>query len=467
MRVDPAPDAVVEPRQIGPGALPGSVHGGNVIHQLAAAEHGHQQVLVLGAGRDVFPAGHVHGVYDGTSVGDTQVLVVDGVRHVPGALAKTTRLEDTRRRHLDGLLRELHLVDPLVAVAHGTDARQLVDAPEGGLVIGGGEPRANAPDVDARTLLLERRDQVFVQIVAADDDRIGETPLVQDAARLYAEERQIARVQPDADHLVAALPQPAPHFHRMADPVQAVEGVHQQEAVVGHGVGVGVERFHLVVEGQHPTVRVGALDRNVEELAGQGVGGSGAPAHVRRPARRQGAVETLGAPEPELQHRLPAGRLAHPRRLGGDERLEADDVEQHRFQDLALQDGAAYPHQRLVREHHRSLGHRVHVAGKAGLPEIVEKGVLEHALAVVAAQPRQVFEVAGVEAETGEHPHDVPEPATHGETSLVRVLAEREMKHRFLRVGAGLPVGVRHRELVEVREERERVGVELFERVHG
>ena len=211
---------------------------------------------------------------------------------------------------------------------------------------------------------------------------------------------------------------------------------------------------------------MGPLHRDVEELAGKSVGGSRAAAHVGRPARRQRSVEPLRPPQAELQHRLAAGGLAHPRRLGGDEGLKADDVEEHGLQDLALQDGSSDPHQGLVREHHRPLRNGVHVTGEPAVPQIVEKGILEQPLVVVAPQLRQVLEVAGIEPETLQHPDDVPEPATHGETAMVRIFTKGEVKHRFLLSGSGLPVGVRHGELVEVRQQREGVVVELFEGMH-
>ena len=52
-------------------------------------------------------------------------------------------------------------------------ADELVDAAERGLIVGGDEPRADAPHIDARALLLQAGDDVLVEIVAREDGGLG------------------------------------------------------------------------------------------------------------------------------------------------------------------------------------------------------------------------------------------------------------------------------------------------------
>ena len=91
-------------------------------------------------------------------------------------------------------------------LAHGAE---LVDAAERRLVAAGDELRADAPDVDARALLLEARDQVLVEVVARDDLRLGEAGRVEDLARLDAQVGEVAGVEADAERLVPARAQPS------------------------------------------------------------------------------------------------------------------------------------------------------------------------------------------------------------------------------------------------------------------
>src|SRR5206468_12725889 len=101
-------------------------------------------------------------------------------------------------------------------------------------------------------------------------------------------------------------------------------------------------------------------------------------------------------------HRLPAGRQAYAGGLGRDERLEIDQVQQRRLDDLRLEDRPGDADQRLVREDGRPFGHRVQVAGKAHGAEVVEERRIEQRPAVVAAQAGEVGEVVRLEAEAGE-----------------------------------------------------------------
>ncbi len=52
---------------------------------------------------------------------------------------------------------------------------ELIDAAEGGLIGGGDEVGANAPDVDFGTLVAEAFNEVFVEVVAGDDGDFGES----------------------------------------------------------------------------------------------------------------------------------------------------------------------------------------------------------------------------------------------------------------------------------------------------
>ena len=79
--------------------------------------------------------------------------------------------------------------------------------------------------------------------------------------------------------------------HGMPHALERVVGIDQEDAIVGHRLGVGAKRLQFVVETHDPTMGVGAFDGDAEEPAGQHVGGGVAAADVCGPAGRQRAVD--------------------------------------------------------------------------------------------------------------------------------------------------------------------------------
>ena len=75
---------------------------------------------------------------------------------------------------------------------------------------------------------------------------------------------------------------------------------------------------------------------NTIAAAGEHIGRRGAAGNVARARNGQAAIGTLGAAQAKLRHGATVGGEHHARRLGGDKRLEADDVEQRRLEQLAL-----------------------------------------------------------------------------------------------------------------------------------
>ena len=436
------------------------VDRGRLDQHLPVAEDRHQQVLPLLGRRDA-PAAHRVDRVDHPALGrGPQQLVVDHVGHELAVVAEAPHLLDARGGDLGGLLGELDHVAPGAArVAHRA---QLVDAAQGPGPVAGHEARAHAPHADGRALLLEALDGLLVEVVAGEDAAALEAGLVEHLAGLEAQVGQVARVQPDAQQVVAQLAQEAPGLDGVAHAVERVVGVDQQHAVVGQGPGEGLEGRRLALERHHPRVGVGAAHGDAEQLPGQHVRGGRAAPHVGRPGGRQRAVEALGPPQPELQDGLVAGGDGQPRGLGGDQALEVDHVDQGRLEDLALQDRPAHAHQRLVGEDHRPLGDGRHLAGQAQPAQVVEEGPLEQRAPVGTGQRGQVVEVVGLEAEAPQVLDQARDAAGHREAAAVGLGAEGEVEDG-LAPGRAPPVAVGHGELVEVGQERQRGLVDAVE----
>ncbi len=302
---------------------------------------------------------------------------------------------------------------------------------------------------------------MLVELVRGEDGRLGEARAVEHPAGLLREPGEVARVEADADHLLALRPQPPPRLDGVRDAIEGGVGVHQEHAVRREGAGVGEERLALGVVEHHPAVRVGALHRDPVQPAGEGVGGRLAAADVGGPRGSEPAVDPLGAAHPELDHRRPAGGVADARGLGGDERLEVEDREEGRLDQHARHHRAGDAQERLVGEEHRPLRHRVDVHLHGEVAQDREEPGVEERRAVPAPLRREVGEVLLAVPPRLDEIHDVLEPGGDGEPAFERVAAERHGERRLARSGAVAPGGVCHGELVEVGQEPEGGPVQL------
>ena len=134
----------------------------------------------------------------------------------------------------------------------------------------------------------------------------GETRAVQHLGRLDAQIGQVARVQADAHRLVALAPQLLKDPDGIGDAaLQGVDGIHQQQAVVGIDVGVGAKGIQLAHAQAHEhldhAVGVGALGRIAQHVGKAHVGAKIGSTDEGRP--RAGIGSLLVPPaQPELQH---------------------------------------------------------------------------------------------------------------------------------------------------------------------
>ena len=427
-------------------------------------KHGHQQVFAGRAARDFLAAGDVQRIDERAIAGNRELLIEDHVADGLAVLAVPPDLQDARVGNLDGLFRQLHLIFPVaLLVAQG---RELVDPAQGRLVVGGDQPRADAPDADRGALVLEAGDELFVEVVGGHDGRLGKAGLVEHSPGLDAQPGQVAGVQPDADHLVPLPAHLLADFDRVPHASERVVGVHQEHAIVGHGLGVGPEGFQFVVEAHHPAMGVRAQHGDAEQAAGEDVGRGAAAAQVGCPAGRQGPVDSLGAAEAEFQHRLAVCRQINAGRLGGHERLEVDDVQSAVSSSWAWTSGP-------VTRKSGSWGKTIVPSGMACTSHsrrisarYSRNGRLEERLLVVSSQGGQIGQVFGVESQSLQKLDGRGQAGGNRETAAEGIASEEEVKHRFLLAAARLPVGVAHRELVEVREQPQGGFVQGLQGVH-
>ena len=252
---------------------------------------------------------------------------------------------------------------------------------------------------------------------------------------------------------LAALAHLQSHRDGVLDALLHVVGVHEQHAVLRERLGVRAERRELVGKRHDPRVRVRARHGDVEQLARQHVRRGSAPAHDGRTAGPQTAARALRAPQAELRHGS-LRRQAHARSLRGDQRLEVHAVQKRRLDELAIHDGAGHAHQRLVREHDGALEHRVDVHTQLEGTQVVEELRLEQLAAAGRVERAQVGHVLVRERELVHEVGQLRHAARDGVAALERVVAKVHVEAGLRVALAGLPIALRHGELVQVSQQR-------------
>ena len=214
---------------------------------------------------------------------------------------------------------------------------------------------------------------------------LGEPGRVEDLARLDAEVGEVAGVEADPDRPVPALAQAQRDRRGAAHALERVVGVDEEHAVVGLRPRPGLERLLLAVRTPSPS-----CGRAFPARAAPAAGRRGrwrwprSRRRTRRARRERPPSMPWARRRPKSITSSPRGGEHDARRLGRDQRLEVDDVEQRRLDELRLQQRAPHAHQRLVGEDDRPLGHRVHVAGEAQRGQLAQERRVEQRTAVVA-----------------------------------------------------------------------------------
>ena len=350
-------------------------------HRTAIAHDRHQQLAILKFGHVGHQSGIIHG-HEGIAARGAlprqMVLVVD---HVADRAAKavviTAHALHTRDRALVGLLGELDHRRPRVRLTR-TAGGELVHAAQRRLVVAGRELGAHAKAIDRRALVEQRLNRVLIQIVRNRDPHIGQALGIKTAAHILGELGEVAGVDANGRQALAHRFHLLGNRNGMLATLAYVVGVDEQRAILGARLGKGAEGLELGVEAHDPAVRMRAKDGNTVAAAGEHIGRRGAAGNVARARDGQPAIGTLGAAQAKLGNGTAVRRQHHARRLGGDKRLEADDVEQRRFEQLALQRGTGDANHGFARKDELALGDGVDVYMCTKIAQVVEECRLEH-----------------------------------------------------------------------------------------
>src|SRR5437899_9190246 len=148
-------------------------------------------------------AGKVERIDDGKLRREGAEQVVNRVADKFFARAETAHLEDARVSGFSCLLGKFEFMLP--RAAGPANGGEFINPAECRLVIGGHELSPDAPKRNGSALPLEALNDMLIEIIAAQNRSFVKTRLIEQLASLYAQEGQVARVQPYAGEVVTLL----------------------------------------------------------------------------------------------------------------------------------------------------------------------------------------------------------------------------------------------------------------------
>ena len=246
-----------------------------------------------------------------------------------------------------------------------------------------------------------------------------------------------------------------------------IVGVDEQRAILGARLGKGAEGLELGVKAHHPAVRVGAKDGDAVTAPGKHVRCGRAAGNVARTGDGQTAIGTLGTAQAKLGDGTAIRRQYHACRLGGDERLEADDVEQRRLEQLALQSRTGDAHHGLARKNKLALGHGVNVHVSAEVAQVVEECGFKHRTAGGSLKRGEVLDILGRKAQILDELGKLGGAAHDGVRATKRMVAVKRRKTTLLIGFAAHPQALGHSELVQIGEHCDVGGMRDVGQSHG
>ena len=189
---------------------------------------------------------------------------------------------------------------------------------------------------------------------------------------------------------------------------------------------------------------------DAEALLGQHGGGAGKARDVARTGGHDAGFAAVRAAQAEIDQQLARRRKHHPRGLGGDQRLEMQDIDQPRLDQLRLGQRRGHAQDRLVGKEHRAFRHGMHVAGEAKSAQDARASPCQ----IGRCAPSQSISSAE-KCRPSRKSSACSSPAATKKAAPGGKLANEELENRGLGL-AVIQVRLDHVELVEIGQQRTR-----------
>ena len=324
---------------------------------------------------------------------------------------------------------------------------QLVGAVEIGFVGRGVHARADTEAVDRCARSEQVANAVFVEVAARQNPHLRLPSSIEDCAHAPCVFAEIAAVDADRIDLPPVGRQLREQCEELASRLLGVIGVDQQGRAGGLRAGKILER--LAFAGMRLDVRVGhrTEERNSPELPGEDRRGAGETGEMAGARREEAGLGAMRSAQAEIDERAAGGGENTADRLGCDHRLELQQVDDPRFDELRLANRRHDAQQGLVGKAERAFGQCIDVAAEVPVGERRDE--------IRAKTPAVAQPVQFVGRETGvlEMVEHLLEAGGDEEVALFRQLADEELEHRRL-VHAAREIGLQHGELVEIGQQQ-------------
>ncbi len=287
---------------------------------------------------------------------------------------------------------------------------------------------------------------VFVEAPAAKDLHITAPVRVQDGADFDRQLCQVTTVQPytaDMYAFGAKLVDQAGCRLRRFD---RVIGIDQQDRALGIHARKVFEGRELRGMRLDEGMRHRAVDRDAVCRVGEHRRRSRETGDVGCASGHQAGFCAVCPAQPEVDQQF-ARRSQHATgRLGRDQGLEVNEIDQPGLDQLRLGQRRDDLHDGLVGKERRALRHGADIASEAKVGEIVDQARFE------ALRRLQVADVFVREAKPLEEVEQLFEPGRQQEIAGLRQASREELENRFV-VHPAVDVGVQHGELVEIGQQ--------------
>ena len=228
---------------------------------------------------------------------------------------------------------------------------------------------------------------------------------------------------------------------------QSVVCIYQKCAGVRVEPCVFFECSVFVLEAHDPAVGVGSQNRNVKHLSGQYIRCADASADHGSPGSVQSGVRSLSPAKAKFHDSVALGSVDHAGRLGGDQALMVDDVQDGCLHQLGLHDGGDDFDQGLLRKDHASLGDGVDISAEMEAAQILKKIFAEN------TQASQIIYIVIRKIQVLDIIDDLFQSCHDRVPALVGVVAEKHVEYDVLII-LGLEVSLHHGQFIQVGKQR-------------
>ena len=272
---------------------------------------------------------------------------------------------------------------------------------------------------------------------------LRESAPVENAADTLCEAGKVAAVEADAADRDSRRLQSWCERDHLPGRGLGVVGVEEKSEAFRPCLGKMLEGGGFVVMRLDEGMRHGAEGRDAEQPLGLDRGGAGESDEVAGACGEHARLRAVGAAEAEIDEEPALRGKHHARRLGGDQRLEVEEIHDPRLDELGERQRRGDAEDRLVGEEESALRHGVDVAGEAEAGEIVDKAPRE------PAGRGEPVEIALREVEVFEEGEHLVETGGDQKTALARQPPHEELEHRRLGLAMG-EIRFHHVELIEI-----------------